>query len=236
MPVIRVMRNSIWVLAIIAAPAAHAQFAVIDVASIAQLIQQIQVMEQELSTAQGELRQAEGAYQAITGTRGMQSLLSGVQRNYMPTSSSELQALLNQGSSSYAPLASSMQSSLAANAVLTPQQLSNLPPDSAAQLQAVRRTTALLQAIAGDALANSSGRFTSLQQLISAMAVATDEKGSLDLQARTAAEQAMLQNEQTKLEVLFRALEAQQWSDRQRAREQIVADHGNFTTRFSPTP
>ncbi len=236
MPVSRIMRKSIWVLVVLAAPAAHAQFAVIDVASIAQLIRQIQVMEQALSTAQGELREAEGAYQAITGTRGMQSLLSGIQRNYMPTSSSELQALLNQRSTSYAPLASAMQSSLATNAVLTPQQLASLPPDAAAQLQAERRTTALLQAIAGDALANSSGRFTSLQQLISAIAAATDQKGSLDLHARTAAEQAMLQNEQTKLDVLFRAMEAQQWSDRQRAREQIVAEHGDFSTRFSPTP
>jgi type IV secretion system protein VirB5 len=236
MSVIRVLRRSIWVIAILAAPAAHAQFAVIDVASIAQLIQQVQIMEQALATAQGELQQAEAAYQAITGTRGMQSLLSGVQRNYMPTSSTELQAVLNQGSTSYPLLASSMQSSLAANAVLTPQQLASLPPDSAAHLQAVRRTTALLQAIAGDALANSSGRFTSLQELISAIAIATDQKASLDLHARTAAEQAMLQNEQTKLEVLFRALQAQQWSDRQRAREQIVADHGDFSTRFSPTP
>jgi type IV secretion system protein VirB5 len=236
MSLTHVLRRWIWIAAFLAAPAAHAQFAVIDVASIAQLIQQIQLMEQALSTAQGELHQAEATYQAITGARGMESLLSGIQRNYMPTSSSELQALLNQRGTQYPLLASSMHSSLAANAVLTPQQLGALPPDSAAHLQAVRRTTALLQAVAADALANSSGRFTSLQQLIGAIAFATDQKGSLDLHARTAAEQAMLQNEQTKLDVLYRALEAQQWSDNQRARELIVANHGDFTARFTPTP
>ncbi|HTW37209.1 MAG TPA: type IV secretion system protein [Steroidobacteraceae bacterium] len=236
MSLIRALRNSIWIAALVAAPAAHAQFAVIDVASIAQLIQQIELMEQALATAQGELRQAEAAYQAITGARGMESLLSGIQRNYLPTSSGELKALLDQSSTPYPLLSSSMQSSLATNAVLTPQQLGALPPDSAAHLQAVRRTTALLQAIASDALATSSSRFSALQQLISAIGLATDQKGSLDLHARTAAEQAMLQNEQTKLEVLYRALEAQQWSDKQRARELIVVDHGDFSTRFTPTP
>ncbi|HTX24839.1 MAG TPA: type IV secretion system protein [Steroidobacteraceae bacterium] len=223
-------------IALLVSAAAHAQFAVIDVAAIAQLVQQVELMEQALGTAEGELQQAEAAYRAITGARGMESLLSGVQRNYMPTSSTQLQALLNQNGSSYTLLASSMQSSLAANAVLTPQQLQALPPDSAAHLQSVRRTTALLQAIVADALANASGRFTSLQQLIAAIALATDQKGSLDLHARTAAEQAMLQNEQTKLEVLYRALEAQQWTNNQQAREQIVADHGDFSTRFMPAP
>jgi type IV secretion system protein VirB5 len=236
MTVRRILRRSIWIAVLLAAPAAHAQFAVIDVASIAQLIQQIQLMEQALTTAQGELQQAEATYQAMTGVRGMQSLLSGIQRNYLPTSSSELQSLLNQGSTPYPQVASSMQGSLAANAVLTAQQLGVLPPDAVAHLQAVRRTTALLQAIAADALATSSGRFNTLQQLISAIGSATDEKGSLDLHARTAAEQAMLQNEQTKLEVLYRALEAQRWSDSQRARELIVVDHGDFSTRFAPVP
>lgn len=236
MSLIRALQRSIWIVALMAAPAAHAQFAVIDVASIAQLIQQIQLMEQALGTAQGELRQAEAAYQAITGTRGMESLLSGIQRNYMPTSSAELQALLDQTSTPYPLLASTMQSSITTNAVLTPQQLGALPPDSSAHLQAVRRTTALLQAIASDALATSSSRFTALQQLISAIGLATDQKGSLDLHARTAAEQAMLLNEQTKLEVLYRALEAQHRSDDQRARELIIVGHGDFSTRFAPTP
>lgn len=236
MSMIRTLRRLVWIAPLLAVPAAHAQFAVIDVASIAQLIQQIQVMEQALNTAQGELAQAQNTYRAMTGARGMQLLLNGVPRNYMPTSSGELQTVLNQGNTPYVLLAGLMQSAVTANAVLTPAQLGGLTPDSAAHLQSVRRTTALQQAIAADALANSSGRFASLQQLISAIAVATDQKGSLELHARTAAEQAMLQNEHTKLDVLYRALEAQRWADGERAREQIVADHGNFTTRFSPVP
>lgn len=225
------------VLALLAvAPAARAQWAVVDVGAIAQLIQQVSLMEQELATAQGELQEVDQTYRAMTGDRGMESLLSGTVRNYMPTSSSELQAVLSQSGTSYGSLASSMQSAITANAVLTPQQLEGLPADAAAYLQAVRRTTALLQALAGGALANSSGRFSDLQQLINAIPTATDQKGSLDLNARISAEHGMLQNEQTKLQALFQALLAEQWSDRQRQREQIVADHGDFSARFAPVP
>ncbi len=218
------------------APAARAQWAVVDVGAIAQLIQEVELTEQALATAQGQLQQVEQTYRAMTGDRGMQSLLSGTVRNYLPTSSSELQAALGQSGTSYGALATLMQSAIATNTVLTPQQLAVLPADAAGFLQAARRTTALLQAIEGDALANSSGRFASLQQLIDAIGTDTDQKGSLDLNARISAEQGMLQNEQTKLQVLFQALVAQQWSDRQREREQVVADHGDFSTRFAPTP
>lgn len=236
-PCARVSLRAIGVLALLAgAPAAHAQWAVIDVGAIAQLVQQVELTEQALVTARSELQQVEQTYRAMTGDRGMESLLSGTVRNYMPTSSSELQGLLSQTSSAYPTLVSSMQSAVATNAVLTPQQLQGLSADAVAYLQGVRRTTALLQAIEGAALANSSGRFSALQQLINAITTDTDQKGSLDLNARISAEQSMLQDEQTKLQVLFQSLIAQQWSDQAREREQIVADHGDFSSRFAPAP
>ncbi len=233
----RIYLRAVCVLLLLAAaPAARAQWAVVDVGAIAQLIQEVEIMDQALAIAQGQLQQAEQTYRAMTGDRGMESLLSGTVRNYLPTSSSDLQAVLSQSATSFGSLATLMQSAMETNAVLTQQQIAVLPADAAAYLQGSRRTTALLQAIEGDALANSSGRFSSLQQLIDAIGTDTDQKGSLDLNARISAEQGMLQNEQTKLQVLFQALVAQQWSDRQREREQIVADHGDFGTRFAPSP
>ena len=65
-------------------PAAHAQFAVIDVASVTQLISEVQTLEQQLATARSQLAQAQQEYQAMTGGRGMQQLLSGTVRNYLP--------------------------------------------------------------------------------------------------------------------------------------------------------
>src|SRR5579862_5305395 len=69
---------------------AHAQFAVIDVASLAQLIQEYQTLEQQVSTPKSQLSQAQSEYAAITGNRGMQNLLNGVQRNYLPTDAAQV--------------------------------------------------------------------------------------------------------------------------------------------------
>jgi type IV secretion system protein VirB5 len=92
-----------------------------------------------------------------------------------------------------------VQAAIAANAVLSTQQLAALPADEQSQIAAARRSVALLQALTQQALANSSGRFASMQQLIDAIGGHQDQKGILELQARISAEQGMLQNEQTKL-------------------------------------
>jgi type IV secretion system protein VirB5 len=101
---------------------------------------------------------------------------------------------------------------------------------------AQRQSIALMQAITRAALANSSNRFSALQQLITAIAAAGDQKASLDLNARIAAEQGMLQNEHTKLQVLYQTTVAERWADEQRVREHVIAAHGSFATRFQPAP
>ena len=73
---------------------AHAQFAVIDVASLAQLIQEYETLQQQLSTAENQLNQARSEYAAITGNRGMQLLLSGTNRNYLPTDWTQLSQVM----------------------------------------------------------------------------------------------------------------------------------------------
>jgi type IV secretion system protein VirB5 len=216
-------------------PSAQAQFAVIDATSVAQLIHQATTLAQQLAAARAQLAQVEAQYQAMTGNRGMQMLLSGTVRNYLPVQWTQVGALMN-GSGGYGALSSAFQGSLQANAVLTPQQLASLSPDERAHIAAARQSVALLQALSQGALGNASGRFAAVQQLIDAIPSARDQKGILDLQARIGAEQGMLQNEQTKLQVLYQAAVAQDWATQQRAREQIIAAQGQFATRFEPTP
>jgi len=215
--------------------AAHAQVAVIDVASLTQLISEMQTLEQQLATARSQLASAQSQYQAITGSRGMGQLLAGTPRNYLPTDWSSLLRAL-QGSGSYPALAADLQSALRAAAVLSAQQLSALSPAAGAQLSAARQAVALLQSVSHEALANSSDRFAEIQQLIDAIAGARDQKAILELQARIAAEQGMLQNEHTKLQMLNEGMQAQAWADAQRGRELTVAGHGQFESRFQPQP
>ena len=207
---------------------AQAQIPVTDVGAIFQLITQVKTLLQELEVAQQDLAQAQQAYQAITGTRGMQNLLSSTQWNYLPSTSAQLQSTLNGAAGSYSTLAASVQGAMAANAVLTSAQLAALSPEEQNDIQARRQSAALLAGIAQQALSTTSTRFASIQQLVTAIGSATDEKGILDLQARIAAEQGALLNDSTKLGVLYQVAQAQEMAAHQREEEQSVADVGSL--------
>ncbi|HTL20489.1 MAG TPA: type IV secretion system protein [Steroidobacteraceae bacterium] len=217
------------------ASTAQAQFAVIDVASISQLVSEVQVLEQQLETARSELTQAQSEYQSITGARGMEGLLRGTVRNYLPPDWGTLESTV-QGSTRYPQLATDVQNALQTLSVLSAQQLAALSPVAAAQLQAQRQTIALLQGLSHESLANSSGRFASVQQLIDTIGQATDQKAILELLARIAGEEDMLQNEHTKLQVLYQGVQAQDLANAQSVRELTVAGHGQFQSRFQPQP
>jgi len=221
---------------LLAGPRAQAQFAVIDIASVTQLIQQAQTLTQQLQAARAQLGQAQALYQSMSGPRGMEQLLAGITRNYLPTDWSQLSAARQGGGAAYSALAADVNNAVTANAVLSSQQLAALPAGAQSQIGAARGSVALLQALSQEALANSSNRFASIQQLINAIPTATDQKGILDLQARIGAEQGMLQNEQTKLQVLYQAAQSQAAALRQQEREQIIAGHGRFAARFEPSP
>lgn len=207
---------------------AHAAMAVIDVRAITQLRSQIQAMERQLQTAREHLSQAQAQYQAMTGNRGMDRLLSGTVRNYLPSDWAALSDTLENLSASYSALSSQLRSLMHSNAVLSDEQLGQLSPSMQQAIVQERQMTAMTQAIAREALARTSQRFTSIQQLIDTIPQATDEKAILDLNSRIAAEQAMLQNEHTKLHLLNQTLASEALARQQRARERAIADIGSF--------
>lgn len=222
--------------AVLAAANARAQWAVIDVAAVARLTTEVQTLDQALMTARQSLADARQRLAAMTGDRGMERLLSGVQRNYLPSDWAQLSSALDDKNPTYGSLGASAQQALARDTVLTAPQFAALSGPARAQIISDRRNAVLLQVISRQALANASGRFASLQELIGAIGTAGDEKAILDLTARIAAEQAMLENEQTKLRTLFAAAEAERWAGQERARERAIAAQGDFATRFRPTP
>jgi type IV secretion system protein VirB5 len=222
---------------IAAAPAARAQWAVIDVPAIAQLIQEVQTMQQQLATARSQLQSTQQALQAMTGSRGMQTLVSGITRNYLPANWTQITNLLQgQPVSGYSAFPAAVRSTMSANAILSPQRLTMLSASDQQQIQAARQSSAMQQVLSQQALANASNRFASIQSLISAIPTATDQKGILDLQARISAELGMLQNEQTKMLVLYQATQAQDSANRQQALERAIQGQGSFATRFQPVP
>jgi type IV secretion system protein VirB5 len=221
-----------WV-GLVVAPAARAQFAVSDVASIAQLISQAQILENQLDTARNQLSQARTEFDSITGDRGMERLLGGAPRNYLPASWADLQGAMQFGGGA---LGAGIAASVATNSILPQQTLALLPPDVRKEIDTARRLTALQQNLTRQALLTTSNRFGSLQQLIDAIGGAGDQKAVLDLQARVNSENSMLQNEQSKLLTLYQLVQAEERANDEQMRERAVLGHGQFATRFQPTP
>ena len=215
---------------------ARAQFAVIDIGAITQLITQVQILEDQLTTARDHLAQAQTEFLSITGGRGMERLLSGVQRNYLPASWADLEGAMQSAGGPYGALSGAVAATVAATAVLSPQALALLPADVRGQIETARRLAALQQNLTRQALVTTSNRFASLQQLIDAIPGAPDQKAVLDLQARVSAENSMLHNEQSKLLTLFQLVQAEQHANQQQVRERAVVGHGQFATRFQPVP
>jgi type IV secretion system protein VirB5 len=208
---------------------------VVDVPATIQLVQEVLTAIQQLETMKLQLQQAAQTLQSMSGGRGMAALLSGTNRNYLPANWDQVNGLA-QGGAGFGSLTGNLQSLIGGNAVLSAQQLASLAPADQQQIAASRQWAATNQVVAQAALANASNRFAAMQSLIDAIPSATDQKGILDLQARISAELGMLQNEQTKLQVLAQAIQAQEASVRQQQREQVLAGHGRFETRFQPAP
>jgi type IV secretion system protein VirB5 len=188
---------------------------------------EVNTLEQQLNTARQDLGQAQQQYQSTTGGRGMGQLLSGTVRNYLPTNWPQLQAAM-QGQGGGFALGSDVRGTVATNAVLNAQQVAALSPGEQDAVLTARRNAALLEAISQEALVQTSNRFSAMQELIDAISRTTDQKGILELAARIDVEQGMLQNEQTKLNVLGQAAQGEELARQQRARERGLADIGSL--------
>jgi type IV secretion system protein VirB5 len=214
----------------IAPMSARAGIPVIDLANLAQAVQQVAAWLQQYQQMVQQLQQLQTQYQAITGPRGMENLLqmTNAQRNYLPPDYAQLMQAVNGASATYAGLSGQVQSITAANAVLSNAQLGTMTPQMRQVVEDGRKSAAMLSALTGSAQQNSSQRFAALQQLITQIGAAGDAKAIQDLQGRIVAEQAMLTNEQNKMQALYETARAQELAQRQRARENAIQQIGSI--------
>src|SRR3981081_2599942 len=115
---------------------ASAQFAVIDFGAITQLLIEVQQLAQALQVAQNTLAQAQQAYAAITGGRGMELLLGGIVRNYLPANWAQL---LNGAG----PLGADVAATIQRNSILPADVTGNFSPAETQVLTARRSAVAL---------------------------------------------------------------------------------------------
>jgi type IV secretion system protein VirB5 len=95
------------------------------VTAITQLIQQVTYWQQQLQGMNAQLGQLQQTHASMIGNRHMQDVLPMTyeQRNYLPPDPAGLTAIGTGSAPGYAGLSAQVQAVMAANAVLTPQQL-----------------------------------------------------------------------------------------------------------------
>lgn len=233
------IRSWIWAVVagcLMATPQAQAQWAVIDVASIQQLMVQIQYWKQQIEGMQSHLAQLKQTHAALTGGRGMEMLLptSDLQRNYLPKDWDEMLKVLDGTSAQYGALSAAVSANMNARAVLSDARLAEMNETERDAVMRARQSAAAATVTAQHAYANAGQRFAALQSLVTAIGNAPDAKAIADLGARISAEQAMLENEQAKLATLQQAAQADQWVQAAEMREATIAGHGQFDTRLHP--
>ena len=223
---------AVLVVTLVSVEPAQAQWAVFDGAAVGQLVQQVTYWQQQIRAMQSQLQQLNQQYAAVTGTRGMQLLLplTPLQRNYLPTSVAQLQAVMNGGGGLYAGLGTAQTQAVTSNAILAPAAVAGFSATDRQLLATRRNNAALLQTLTQSALQQTSTRFSTLQTLIGQIGVATDPKAIADLQGRVQVEQAMLENDSAKLSSLYQLIRAQELVANQQAAEAAVARVGHAAT------
>lgn len=218
-------------------PPAQAQWAVIDVAAVQQLFVQVSYWKQQIVGMQNQLNQLKQTHSALTGGRGMQALVptSEAQRNYLPQDWTDMLKVLDGGGGQYSALTDAVVAAMQARAVLDDARLAGLGQAERDSVMHARQSASAALVMTERASQNAAQRFAALQALVTAVGNAPDAKAIADLQARIAAEEAMLSNEQAKLATLFQAAQAEQWAQAAQLREAAIAGHGQFEDRLHPT-
>jgi type IV secretion system protein VirB5 len=208
----------------LATGAAHAQQIVYDPSAYGKLIEQAQTGLRQLDQLKAQVVEARRLYDGFnhnSGVNGLATLLSSpALRAVLPDAAAFMAA--GQGD-----LAALGRIGAAASQIRGANRLFTAPADDA-QGQGLERAgdRAARDLALGETVADTGAqRLAGLQQLQGALDGAPDARAVLDLQARLAAEQAMIANDQMRLQGLAMAQAAEARLARQRELERVAAEN-----------
>jgi type IV secretion system protein VirB5 len=201
--------------------AAFAQIPVTDVASIGtQVTNQIETIAKwklQYDQMMGQIEQAKQQYESLTGSRGLGNIMNNpALRDYLPGDWQAVYDSVRNGG--YSGLSGTGKSVYDANKIY----------DACGHLTiAQQRTSCEAQAVKGaqdkgfalDAYNAAKSRISQIDQLMAKINDTQDPKAIAELQGRIAAEQANIQNEQTKLQMYAMVAAAEDRVQQQRQAE-----------------
>ncbi|OAI00912.1 hypothetical protein A1353_19070 [Methylomonas methanica] len=201
-------------------------------------IEQITKLTEQLQQLQQTYQMVTSTYNGMTGNRGFGAVqtLTSAARNYLPQSATDMLDVIDGASATYNGLSGQVQAFTNQNAILSPGAIANLNMN-ANQLKLFtqrRKNNAAVQATATQSMDAASQRFSYIQQLMNQVNTTNDPKGIAELQARITGEQAMLQNDQTKMQQTYAYLHNQEVVTEQQMRELAIQQVGRTSDLVQP--
>ncbi len=200
---------------------AHAQIPVTDGASIANSIQQqIETMakwKMQYDQMTSQINQMKQQYESLTGSRGLGNILNNpALREYLP---SDWQGVYDSVKSGGSAGLSGRASSIYSQSKIFDSCAHITVSDQKKLCEARAVKSAQDQAFALDAYDKAKSRLNQIDSLMAKINDTPDPKAIAELQGRIAAEQAMIQNEQTKLQLYAMVSQAEDKIQQQQQRE-----------------
>lgn len=210
---------------------ATAQTLVYDPTAVGKLVQQYENALQQLDQLKAQVAQGKALYDHFNTASSVNSiaaeLASPALRAFLPDADKYVAAAKGD-LSALGSLGTAATSIRSANRIYTPP-----PSDPAGQdLEAAGNRAARDLAMGQQVATVSASRLQGLQQLQSAIGTATDARAVMDLQARLQAEQAMITNDQVRLQGLAMAQSAEDRVQQQRDRERAAKAHAEAQAAF----
>lgn len=173
-------------------------------------------MKQQYDQLQQQTQQMQQQYQSLTGSRGLGSIMNNpALRNYLPDDWKGVYDSVKRGG--YSGLSGTAQGIYNQNKVF--DSCANLTDDQRTACEASAVKPSQDKGFALDAYDAANSRIGQIDQLMGQINQTQDPKAIAELQARMAAEQANIQNEQTKLQLYSMVAAAEEKVQAQRRHE-----------------
>ncbi|MFP5449214.1 MAG: type IV secretion system protein [Alphaproteobacteria bacterium] len=202
--------------------AAHAQLAVYDAASYAKLIQQATTAVSQLNELKAQVTQGQQLFSSLNDPSGVSKIASALGvpslRSFLPDNSAFTAAAKGDFTALGAIGAK-------ADAIRSANRLYTAPADDplAADLEAAGQRAARDLALGQSVTDAGARRLEGLKDLQAAIDTAPNARAVMDLQARATTEQAMIANDQMRLQGIAMAQAAEDRLQAQRDRERMLA-------------
>ena len=217
---------------------ANAGIPVIDVANLAQAIEQVlawaqqyEQMVDQIQEARNQVTQLQTTYDSMTGSRGLGTILNSAvdqaARRYLPAGGSDIEQLASGIVAGYGSLQATVADFKSSVSSL-PIGIFTAGSNAANAWVAKVNSLATQKALGESAYSSAAQRTTDLENMIATIGVASDPKAIAEMQARIGAQQALVANENAKLQSLLYLQQYEQQQNDQRDNE-VVANWGKDT-------